>query len=57
MFWDAEPERMDQKERLDHLDAVVLEAINMSINSLIEERKIISCDTISARNSLLLNNK
>lgn len=57
MFWDAEPERMDQKERLNHLDAVVLEAINMSINSLIEERKIISCDTISARNSLLLNNK
>lgn len=57
MFWDAEPEKMSPEERLRHLDIVVLEAINMSINSLIEERRIISCDTVEARNSLLLNIK
>lgn len=57
MFWDAEPEKMDEEHRLEHLDIVVLEAVNTTINSLIEDRKIISCDTISARNSLLLKMK
>ena len=57
MFWDAEPRNMTDEERLVHLDTVLLEAVNMSINSLIEERRVISCDTVSARNSLLLNIK
>ncbi len=57
MFWDAEPEKMSESERMTHLDLVVLEAVNTTINSLIEDRKIISCDTISARNSLLLKIK
>ncbi|MBE6547679.1 MAG: HD domain-containing protein [Ruminococcaceae bacterium] len=57
MFWDAEPQNMNAEERIAHLDFVVLEAVNTCINSLIEDRKIISCDTVSARNSLLLNIK
>lgn len=57
MFWDAEPQSMNYEERTAHLDFVILEAVNMSIASLIEERKIISCDTVSARNSLILNIK
>lgn len=57
MFWDAEPQNMSCEERMAHLDLVVLEAVNMSINSLIEEKKIISCDTVSARNSLILKIK
>ena len=57
LFWDAEPEKMDAEARLEHLDFVVLEAVNTTINNLIEERKIISCDTVSARNSLLLKMK
>ena len=57
MFWGAEPQKMSESERLAHLDAVVLEALNMTISALIEDKKIISCDTVSARNSLLLNIK
>ena len=54
LFWDAEPEKMNMEQRMYHLDLVLLEALNMSINSLIEDGKIISCDTVNARNSLLL---
>ena len=57
MFWDAEPQKMSEAERIEHLDAVMLKALNMSIDSLINDGKIISCDTVSARNSLLLNKK
>ncbi len=57
MFWDAEPQKMSQDERMRHLDCVLIQALNMSIASLIDDGKIISCDTISARNSLLLNIK
>lgn len=54
MFWDAHPVDMNAEERERHLDKVLLEAIGTTVNSLIESKKIISCDTISARNSLLL---
>lgn len=57
MFWSAQPQKMSLDERMKHLDAVLLEALNMSISSLINDGKIISCDTVSARNSLLLNIK
>ncbi len=57
MFWDAEPQKMSADERIIHLDAVLLEALNMSIGALIDDGKIISCDTVSARNSLILNKK
>lgn len=57
MFWSVQPQKMDMTERLEHLDCVLLEALNMSISSLIDDGKIISCDTVSARNSLLLNIK
>ncbi len=57
MFWDAEPQKMSDEDRIKHLDFVLLQALNMSISSLIDDGKIISCDTVSARNSLLLNIK
>lgn len=57
MFWNAHPQSMGMTERLEHLDNLLLEALNMSISSLIDDGKIISCDTVSARNSLLLNKK
>ena len=57
MFWGAEPQKMSESDRLAHLDAVMLEALNMTISALIQDKKIISCDTVSARNSLLLNMK
>ncbi len=57
MFWDAQPQKMEMAERLEHLDNVLLEALNMSIDSLIDDGKIISCDTVAARNSLILNKK
>ncbi len=57
MFWDAEPQKMSDEDRIKHLDFVLLQALNMSIGSLIDDGKIISCDTVSARNSLLLNIK
>ncbi len=57
MFWNAQPQSMGMTERLEHLDNLLLEALNMSISSLIDDGKIISCDTVSARNSLLLNKK
>ena len=54
MFWGAEPQKMDESKRLEHLDAVMLEALNISISSLVEEGKLINCDTVAARNSFLL---
>ena len=57
MFWDAQPQKMEMAERLEHLDNVLFEALNMSIDSLIDDGKIISCDTVAARNSLILNKK
>lgn len=55
MFWDACPAEMSEEQRSEHLDRVLLEAIGTTVNSLIESKKVISCDTISARNSLILN--
>lgn len=57
MFWGAEPERMDGESRLEHLDRVMLEALDMSISSLVAEGKIVNCDTVAARNSLIIKKK
>lgn len=55
MFWDARPQDMEMTERLGHLDRVMLESLNTSIVSLVEDGGIINCDTVSARNSLVMN--
>ena len=54
MFWDAHPERMDDRERADHLRAVLIASYDMTIRNLLEEGTPVSEETISARNDLLL---
>ena len=53
MFFSAEPEKMDEKERLDHLNRVLVASFDMTMAALLRSGAIISSDTINARNGLL----
>ncbi len=57
MFWSVEFENMSERERLSHLDSIVLESFDMTLTDLIDRKRIISTDTAEARNSLMLKNK
>ena len=57
MFFDAEPQKMSHSERLEHLDRVLIHSFDLTIRDLVEKKRIISLDTIRARNSLILNLK
>lgn len=54
LFWNAEPEKMDQSERVIHLWKTLLVAFDMTIRALNEEKSPISNESIEARNSLIL---
>ena len=54
MFFDACPERMEQKERLAHLRRVLVRSFDMTVRALLDEGAPISNDTMEARNDLLL---
>lgn len=54
MFWDAEPEKMDEEERMNHLRTVLLRSFDVTISDLISEGKTVAIDTLMARNALLL---
>lgn len=57
LFWDAKPERMGQKERLEHFRRLLVLSFDMTVRSLIEEGGMISEDTFAARNSLILEDE
>ena len=57
-FFDACPEKMPEAEKLAHLDRVLLHSFDLTISDLVEKGRVISSDTINARNHILfeLNN-
>ena len=52
-FFSVSFDTMDENERMTHLDRTLLKSFNMTIKALVDEGKIISKDTINARNSLI----
>lgn len=53
-FWDAEPEKMPENARREHLSRVLVQSFNMTIAGLLEDGAPVSPDTFCARNSLIL---
>ncbi len=51
-FFSAEPEKMGEKERLDHLNRVLLHSFEITIEDLTEKGKIIESGTFEAAKSL-----
>ena len=54
LFWDAEPQNMNEKDRVAHLDRVLIRSFDMTLASLIEKGAPVSDDTFAARNSLIV---
>ena len=52
-FFSAEPEKMSESERLEHLDRTLVLSFDKTICGLIAEGAAISPDTIDARNSII----
>lgn len=52
-FFSAEPEKMTQKERLEHLDRVILRSFDLTVADLLEKGRVISPETVKARNSVI----
>ncbi len=52
-FMSAHPEKMSEKERLLHLDDILITSYSMTIEGLLEENLPISADTVRARNQLI----
>ena len=55
IFWDAEPEKMTEKERETHLTKTLVVSFNMTLSGLISDNAPVSDDTFKARNSLILS--
>ncbi len=54
LFWNDHPERMSPEERMAHLRRILILSFDMTIRALVNEGALISADTISARNELVL---
>ena len=54
-FFSKKLEKMSEEERLRHLDQTLLMSFDMTINAILSEGRIISSDTINARNELIAN--
>lgn len=52
-FLAAEPEKLSESERLEHLDATLIVSYDMTVRALIEEGTPVSLDTMAARNQLI----
>lgn len=53
MFWGRDVSKMSEKERLLHLDRVVLRSLEMTITDLIECGRVINSDTLAAKEYIL----
>ena len=51
-FFSAEPEKMEECERMRHLDRVLLHAVELTVSELTSAGKIIESGTLAARESL-----
>lgn len=52
-FWDAEPEKMNGKDRIEHLRKTLIMSLDMTITALIADGMTVSDDTFKARNFLI----
>ena len=52
-FFDSEPEKMTESEKVKHLDRVILHAFDLTIADLLKNRRVLSVETVSARNSII----
>lgn len=52
-FFSKKLENMSEEERVAHLDRTLLMSFDMTINAILSEGRVISPDTISARNELI----
>ena len=53
IFFSADPENMDEKERLVHLNRTLVISFDMTIGALLRNGSVISSDTVNARNSII----
>ncbi len=54
LFWRERPEAMTEEERIAHLRHILIMSFDMTIRALVNEGAIVSTDTVSARNDLVL---
>ena len=53
MFWNADPESMNEAGREAHLRRVLISSFDRTVRALLEEGGLISIETMQARNELL----
>lgn len=53
MFFGADIEKMTEKEKVLHLNEVMIASYQMTVTSLVEDGKLISTDTVDALNELI----
>ena len=53
MFWGADPESMNAREREAHLRRVLISSFDRTVRALLEEGGLISIETMQARNELV----
>ena len=53
MFWKACPAKMGQRERMMHLDRVILTCLELTVDDLRENSRHISAETLEARDFIL----
>ena len=56
-FWGADPARMNEKDRQEHFRKLLVLSFDKTIEALMAEGKLISEDTLAARNHLILEAK
>ena len=56
-FFSAEPQNMGEDERMAHLNRVILHSFDLTISDLLEKGRVVSCDTVKARNSIIFELK
>lgn len=52
-FWSAEPQKMSEEQRIEHLYKTLILSFDMTLSALIAEGAPISPDTVSARNAII----
>lgn len=52
-FFEKDPEKMSEEDRMAHLNATLMLSFDMTIKGLLEDGSVISCDTFEARNYLI----
>ena len=53
-FWEAEPQKMEKEERENHLNEIIVQSLDTTIQHLLKNRRVVSSDTFQARNDCLL---